>query len=317
MKFTAILSLVPSYVLAQDIFCVYTESGTNDTEKCDANDAAICGKLGSCVIIVSDIGIKYVSGHYAEHSITGGACVSPDEKVEYGTTEKVCKSIVSSNYSVKQEIAPTKYCYYNKENCGDADLLNCTESSTTCVRYGYERYVKIDSNALIRAYSDNACSKEIFSGSTTTIVRTDECKGVGMSGMYAKAVASTTTKASPGEYLCSFTGDCKTVEKCNKTADGCQMVEYGAYLKRNEYTNKVELHDDDKCPDYRTATSAAVGTDCTNLLSTRYVMFSATDLSVTTTTSTPAPSLSTSPSTSVFNLSYLAFAVIAILAFSN
>eukprot|EP00919_Chromeraceae_sp_WS-2016_P073887 GHVR01174703.1.p1 GENE.GHVR01174703.1~~GHVR01174703.1.p1 ORF type:complete len:319 (+),score=8.48 GHVR01174703.1:29-958(+) len=305
MKF--ILSLLSLYYVLgmPDIFCVYQEAN-NIASTCSSTPKG-CEKIsGGCVVTVTGTStgksVKYNTGSYYEYSSNNCKTMTDNNKVTYPSTAVDCQSILNVTYAVKQEIAPTKLCYYNYSStgCGDANLVSCADSSNTCVKFGDKKYVKI-TDFKVQAYSDKSCKTPISSAVSATIVRGTDCEQAGTQNVYAKGVTTLTTKSTAADYLCAYSDkDCKMVDKCSKTVDGCKMIKTGWYAKRNIYTNMIEVHSTATCDDYIYVTTSAVGKSCAKVgSSTHYVKFSSTVV--------------TNPSVSLFNLSYFTLAIIAII----
>eukprot|EP00919_Chromeraceae_sp_WS-2016_P076898 GHVR01181922.1.p1 GENE.GHVR01181922.1~~GHVR01181922.1.p1 ORF type:complete len:366 (+),score=44.43 GHVR01181922.1:54-1151(+) len=362
MKFSAILSVVPSYVVAQSlgsIYCIFKEDNPLKPTCTPMEDPYSVFKSNNCAahsyksyaytfleaksneaFKVCKDGTDYINEDV--HMINGGQSYCQYERTGLSYTfvnpvkavdaQKECTSFFNdttkeyTGFSIRQEVAPKNICFYGQDNY--SDIIDCTtdnypdvNSGKQCIKYAENKYLRTDNFFVGRMYSENTCTTVIkgLSSKTNRIghisnINIDIDSAIWISGLETLPAH----KAVPGENLCSYSDDtCTTLEACN-SYDGCNMIATDKYLKRNPYSNKVELHATDKCDDYTEIIAAA--TTCTKLgKSPHYVMFSSSNTTstttTTTTTTTTQKSTVKSSSTSPVNLSYFTFAVIAIQIF--
>eukprot|EP00919_Chromeraceae_sp_WS-2016_P014923 GHVR01035044.1.p1 GENE.GHVR01035044.1~~GHVR01035044.1.p1 ORF type:complete len:214 (-),score=15.47 GHVR01035044.1:156-797(-) len=192
MKFVAIISLVPSYVIAQNIFCIYKEEITNglyNTKNCTAKISPACARSVDCASLSDKISARFDGdAYYLYNSVN---CVPSTKDVAKAVIDptKTC-NFFGAYYSVQEETAPTgDICYYTQSGCNAVDQVSCPATIGTCIKYGDNKYAKVE-DFVAQVYSDPNCTTKIQNSNVRTnsgVFTSGACTNVYNSELYIKS----------------------------------------------------------------------------------------------------------------------------------
>eukprot|EP00919_Chromeraceae_sp_WS-2016_P018385 GHVR01043653.1.p1 GENE.GHVR01043653.1~~GHVR01043653.1.p1 ORF type:complete len:339 (+),score=48.27 GHVR01043653.1:25-1017(+) len=273
MKLTSILSLIPlCYSQSNpDIFCAYR--GTY-ADACQKNAYIYdCAKIsGGCLRVDNYRSIKYYKDIAKYRMYSNTKCDENDkyDVISYSATATDCKNI-DGTWSIQQETSPSFVCMYGSSCKDDDDTTNASvclaATSSTCAQHSSSTFVKIN-DGKVEIYFTSSCSG---TPSTTKIVRLNKCyeKNYTYNFMYVKGVTKLPTAVEPlSDYLCSYnySDDDKCADKLvfdcintRETASTCTLLYKSTssngeirdyYIKRDIYSNKIEIHDNSACDKY-------------------------------------------------------------------